>query len=197
MPNLRCYDPLLEFQPGCRVAPVIPVGVNGIRDSSEATNVCWVTDMIQSQWSQYNIAPKAANPTISNWSCSNGIRQEAPFRHLYFCKSSISLQSSLKKILSLVILWNSAFRWIYLSFSLLSFTSLIFSAICKAFSNSHFAFPFLGEKKLKQQCLKTDYIFHRKCCFYEILSTTCHTTSHQFSSVKIPSITVMETWYIH
>ena len=34
----------------------------------------------------------------------------------------------------LVILWNSAFRCLYLSISPLLFTSLLFTAICKAFS---------------------------------------------------------------
>ena len=58
-----------------------------------------------------------------------------------FC-SSISLHCSLKKaFLSLLaILWNSAFKWAYLYFSLLSFTSLLFSAICKASSDNHFVF---------------------------------------------------------
>ena len=37
-------------------------------------------------------------------------------------------------------LWNSAFRWLYLSFSSLPFASLFFSAICKASSDSHSAF---------------------------------------------------------
>ena len=47
--------------------------------------------------------------------------------------SSASLHPSLRKtFLSLLaILWNSAFRWIYLSFSLLLFTSLLFSILCK------------------------------------------------------------------
>jgi len=40
----------------------------------------------------------------------------------------------------LAILWNSAFKWVYLSFSPLFFTSLLFTAICKASSDSHFAF---------------------------------------------------------
>ena len=31
----------------------------------------------------------------------------------------------------LAILWNSTFKWVYLSFSPLPFTSLLFSAICK------------------------------------------------------------------
>src|SRR5574341_711683 len=56
--------------------------------------------------------------------------------------SSISLHWSLRKaFLSLLaILWNSAFRCLYLSFSLLLFASLLFPAICKAFPDSHFAF---------------------------------------------------------
>ena len=36
--------------------------------------------------------------------------------------------------------WNSAFKWPYLSFSPLPFTSLLFIGICKASSDSHFAF---------------------------------------------------------
>ena len=54
---------------------------------------------------------------------------------------SISLHCSLKKaFLSLLaILWNFAFRWVYLSFSLLPFISLLFSTICKASSDSSFA----------------------------------------------------------
>ena len=47
--------------------------------------------------------------------------------------SSISLHWLLRKaFLSLLaILWKSACRWVYLSFSPLPFTSLLFSAICK------------------------------------------------------------------
>ena len=40
----------------------------------------------------------------------------------------------------LAFLWNSAFRWVYISFSPLPFTCLLFSAICKASSSNHFAF---------------------------------------------------------
>ena len=56
--------------------------------------------------------------------------------------SSISLHLSLRQIfLSLLpILWNSAFRWIYLSFSLLPLAFLLFSAICKTSSDNHFVF---------------------------------------------------------
>ena len=38
------------------------------------------------------------------------------------------------------VLWNSAFRWVYLPFSPLPFASLFFSAICKASSENHCAF---------------------------------------------------------
>ena len=55
--------------------------------------------------------------------------------------SSIPLHWSLRKAFLAVrtILWNSAFRWIYLSFSPLPFTSLLFTAICKASSDNYFA----------------------------------------------------------
>jgi len=51
-------------------------------------------------------------------------------------------QWSLRKpsLSHLAILWNSAFKWVYLSFSPLPFTSLLFSAICKASSDKHFAY---------------------------------------------------------
>ena len=56
--------------------------------------------------------------------------------------SSISLHWSLRKasLSLLAILWNSAFKWVYLSFSPLPFAFLLFSAICKAASYNHFAF---------------------------------------------------------
>ena len=40
----------------------------------------------------------------------------------------------------LAILWNSAFKWVYISFSPLSFSSPLFTAICKASSDNHFSF---------------------------------------------------------
>ena len=56
--------------------------------------------------------------------------------------SFISLHWSLRKaFLSLLaILWNAAVKWEYLSFSPLLFASLLFTAICKASSDNHFAF---------------------------------------------------------
>ena len=56
--------------------------------------------------------------------------------------SCISMHWLLRKsFLSLfAIIWDSAFRWVYLSFSLLPLASLLFSAISKASSDNHFAF---------------------------------------------------------
>ena len=56
--------------------------------------------------------------------------------------SSISLHWLLRKaFLSLLaVLWNSAFKWVYPSFSPLLFTYLLFTAIWKASSDSHFSF---------------------------------------------------------
>ena len=71
--------------------------------------------------------------------------------------SSISLHWSLRKaFLSLLaVLWNSAFKWVYLSFSPLPFSSLLFSAISKASSDKHFAFLhffFLGMALITASC---------------------------------------------
>ena len=55
----------------------------------------------------------------------------------------------------LAILWNSAFRCLYLSFSPLLFASLLFTATCNASSDSHFAFLhffFLGMVLLLVSC---------------------------------------------
>ena len=56
--------------------------------------------------------------------------------------SSISLYWSPRKaFLSLLAsLWNSAFKWVYLSFYPLPFTSLLFTTIFKASSDNHLPF---------------------------------------------------------
>ena len=73
---------------------------------------------------------------------SNFLEEPRIFPILLFSSIFFFLPWSLKKaFLSLLaILWNSAFKWVYLSFSPLCFTSLLFTAICKASSDSHFAF---------------------------------------------------------
>ena len=71
--------------------------------------------------------------------------------------SSISLYWSQRKpFLSLLaILWNSAFKRVYLCFCPLPFASFIFTAICKTSSNNHFAFLhffFLGIILITASC---------------------------------------------
>ena len=68
------------------------------------------------------------------------LKRPLVFPILFF--SSISLHWLLRKAFwyLLVILWNSAFKWVYLSFSPLPFASLPFSPVCKNASDNHFAF---------------------------------------------------------
>ena len=81
--------------------------------------------------------------------------------------SSISLHWSLRKaFLSLLVtLWNTAFKWVYISFSPLPFASLLFTAICKASSDNHFAFLhffFLGLLSFSISGRQTENHNHRK-----------------------------------
>ena len=58
-------------------------------------------------------------------------------------------------LISLAILWNSVFKWVYPSFSPLPLISLLFTAICKASSDNHFAFLhffFLGMILITDSC---------------------------------------------
>ena len=66
----------------------------------------------------------------------------------------------------LAILWNSALSWVYLSLSLLLFAYLLSSAICKASSDTHFAFLhafFFGMVLFTGSC--------------EVLQTSVHSSS--------------------
>ena len=78
---------------------------------------------------------------------------------------SISLHWSLRKVFLsfLAILWNSAFRWIYLSFSPLPFASLLFTAICKSSSDNHFSFLYffyLGMVLITASCTMSRTSIH-------------------------------------
>ena len=65
------------------------------------------------------------------------LKRSQVFHILLF--SSVSLHWSWGSLsYFLAILWNSAFKWEYLSFSPLPFTSLLFTAIYKASSDNHF-----------------------------------------------------------
>ena len=64
------------------------------------------------------------------------------FPNFSFYCFPLSLHWSLRKasLSFLAILWNSPFRWVYLSFFPLPLASLLFSAICKDSSDNHTAF---------------------------------------------------------
>ena len=93
--------------------------------------------------------------------------------------SSISLHWSWRKaFLSLLaILWNCVFKWVYLSFSLLLFASFLFTAICKASSDSHFAFVQVVERIQNKRSLDPtpNYCQETRCkmfsCRHRILCT--------------------------
>ena len=66
-------------------------------------------------------------------------------------------------LILLALLWNSAFRCLYLSFSPLPFASLLFSATCKASSDNHFAFLhffFLGLVLIPASCTVSKSSIH-------------------------------------
>ena len=116
------------------------------------------------------------------------MKQSLIFPILLF--SSISLHCSLKKaFLSLpAVLWNTAFRWLYLSFPPLPFVSLLFSAICKAASDSHFAclfaFLFLG-----------DGLDHR--LLYNVTNLSVHSSSGTLCSRSHPLNLFITSTYNH
>ena len=90
--------------------------------------------------------------------------------------SSVSLHWSLRKafLSFLAMLWNSAFKWVYLSFSPFPLASLPFSAICKASSDNHFAFlPFYWGWSWSLppvQCHKPLSIVHQALCLSDLVS---------------------------
>ena len=76
--------------------------------------------------------------------CSLGISNfleeisSLPHSLVFLCVFALIAEEGFLSLLA--VLWNSAFRCLYLSFSPLLFTSLLFTAICKASPDSHFAF---------------------------------------------------------
>ena len=73
-------------------------------------------------------------------------------------------------LILLAILWNSAFKQEYLSFSPLLFASLLFTAVCKASSDNHVAFLhfcFLGMVLITASCT--------------VLQTSIHSSSGMLS----------------
>ena len=77
------------------------------------------------------------------------------------------------------ILWNSPFKWVYLSFSPLLSVSLLFTAICKASSDNHFAFMhffFLGMILITASCTMSRTSIHSfsGILSYIIPESICH-----------------------
>ena len=66
----------------------------------------------------------------------------------------------------LAILWNSAFKWVYLSFSPLPLASILFSVICKASSDNHFAFFPHAPVSHKSPYLPTAFLLHALVHFF-------------------------------
>ena len=60
-----------------------------------------------------------------------------PILMFFYISSHCSLRKAFLSLLAS--LWNLRFIWVCLSFSPLPFTALLFPAICKAFSENHFA----------------------------------------------------------
>ena len=88
--------------------------------------------------------------------------------------SSISLHWSLRKAFISLLAWHSAFTWVYLSFSPLLFTSLHFTAICRASSDSHFAFlQFFSVgwscSLSPVQCHEPSSIVHQALCLSDLV----------------------------
>ena len=81
---------------------------------------------------------------------------------LFFFFLHYSLKKAFLSLLAL--LWNFAFRQVYLSFSALPFASLISSAICKASSYNPFTFFhffFLRMVLITTSCTMLENCFHR------------------------------------
>ena len=72
----------------------------------------------------------------------------------------------------LAILWNSAFKWVYLSFSPLPLASILFSVICKASSDNHFAFFPQAPVNHKSPYLPIAFLLHALVHFFPLLLKT-------------------------
>ena len=72
----------------------------------------------------------------------------------------------------LAILWNSAFKWVYLFFSPLPLASILFSVICKTSSDNHFAFFPYAPANHKSSYLPISFLLHALVHFFSLLLKT-------------------------
>ena len=96
--------------------------------------------------------------------------------------------------------WNSAFKWVYLSFSPLPLASLLFSAICSASSDNHFAFLhffFFGMVLITASCTMSWASVHSSSgtlsdlipwIYLSFPLYNCKTESHSVVSDSLPSL---------
>ena len=82
-------------------------------------------------------------PSLHSLGFSNFLKEISSLSHSIVFLYFFALITE-EGFLLLAILWNSAFIWLYLSFSPLPLASLLFKTFCKASSDNHFAF-LLGE----------------------------------------------------
>ena len=86
--------------------------------------------------------------------------------------------------------WNSSFKWVFLSFPPLLFSSLHFTAVCKASSHSHLAFLhffFLGMVLIPVSCTMSWTSIHSSSGTLSIRSSPLNLflTSHVWSCVCV------------
>ena len=83
----------------------------------------------------------------------------------------------------LLFFWNSTFKWVYLSFSPFHFASLVFTAICKASPDVHFA----------TQIRK---YYYKNLMHQEEIASVNYSITRAFSSLKLFSHNKFEVSYV-
>ena len=111
---------------------------------------------------------------------SNFLEEISSLSHsvVFLCFFHWSLRKAFLPFLAII--WNSTFRWVYLSFSVLPLASLLFSVICKASSDNCFAFWlfFFLEMVLitaSVQCHEPPSIVLQALCLSDLVPWTCAT----------------------
>ena len=97
----------------------------------------------------------------------------------------------------LAILWNSAFKWVYRSFSPLPFISHLFTAVCKASSDNHFAFLqffFLWMVLIPASCTMSQTSVHSSSGTLSIRSNPLNLWGSLMAQLVKNLLAMQETW---